>query len=96
MAFREGDKLKGSSNYYVWAPKMRAILCAEGQWTITATEQTYTMFLVTIDGEAMTKAQLRRKKTLACRLILLSVADNLIDLIAEHLDPAIAWKTLKD
>ena len=44
----------------------------------------------------MTEAQLKRNKTLACRLILLSVADDLIDLIAEHSDPAIAWKTLKD
>ena len=96
IAFREGDKFKGSSNYYVWALKMRAMLHAEGQWTIIETEQTHTVFPVTLDGEAMTEAQLKQKKTLACRLILLFVADDLIDLIAEHLDPAIAWKTLKD
>ena len=54
------------------------------------------MFPVTIDSEAMTEAQLRRKKTLACCLILLSVTNDLIDLIVEHSDPAIAWKTLKD
>ena len=44
----------------------------------------------------MTEAQLKKRKTLACRLILLSVSDDLIDLIAEHSDPAMAWKTLKD
>ena len=44
----------------------------------------------------MTEAQLKKRKTLACRLILLSVSDDLIDLIAEHSDPAVAWKTLKD
>ena len=29
-------------------------------------------------------------------MILLSVSDDLIDLIAEHSDPALAWKTLKE
>ena len=96
IAFREGDKLKGSSNYYVWALKMRAMFRAEGQWAITETVQIHTVFPVTLDGEAMTEAQLKRKKTLACRLILLSVANDLIDLIAEHSDPAVVWKTLKD
>ena len=95
-AFREGDKLKGSSNYYVWALKIRAMLHAEGQWAITEIEQTHIVFPVTLDSEAMTEAQLKRKKILACRLILLSVADDLIDLIVEHSDPAIVWKTLKD
>ena len=93
---REGDKLKGASNYYVWALKMRAILRGEGQWAITETEQLHAVFPITIDGEVMTEAQLKRKKTLACRLILLSVADDLVDLVVETSDPAIAWKTLKE
>ena len=37
-----------------------------------------------------------KKKILACRLILLSVTDDLVDLVAEHIDPAIAWKALKE
>ena len=94
--FKEGDKLKGSSNYYVWALKMRAILRAEGQWAVTEIQQTPTVFPVSIDDEAMTEAQLKKRKTLACRMILLSVSDDLIDLIAEHSDPALAWKTLKE
>ena len=94
--FKKGNKLKGSSNYYVWALKMRAILRAEGQWAVTETQQMPTIFPVTIDNEAMTEAQLKKRKTLACRLILLSVSDDLIDLIGEHSDPALAWKTLKD
>ena len=48
------------------------------------------MFPVTIDGEA------KQKKTLACYLILLSVSDDLIDLVAETSDPAVVWKTLKE
>ena len=30
ISFRENHKLKGSSNYYVWALKMRAVLRGEG------------------------------------------------------------------
>ena len=96
ISFRENDKLKGSSNYYVWALKMRAVLQGEGQWTITETEQRPQTFPVTIDGEQLTEAKLMKKKILACRLILLSVTDDLVDLVAEHIDPAIAWKALKE
>lgn len=54
-AFREGDKLKGSSNYYVWALKMQAVLRAEGQWSVTETEQNPINFPVVIEGETMTE-----------------------------------------
>lgn len=95
-AFRDGDKLKGASNYYVWTLKMRVVLRAEGQWSVTETEQNPGNFPATIEGELVTKAQLKRKKTLACQLLLLSVFDNLIDLIAEHTNPTAAWKAFKD
>ena len=96
VSFREGDKLKGMMNYYVWALKMQAILRAEGHWGLTEELQTHTTYPVTIDGEFYTKAQLKKKRAIACRLILLSVADDLIDLIAEFSDPALVWKTLKE
>ena len=96
VILRKEDKLKGSANYYVWALKLRAMLKAEGQWGITKTQQIPTVFPVTIDGDVMTEAQLKKKKILACRTIMISVSDDLIDLIAEHADPAMAWKTLKD
>jgi hypothetical protein len=89
VAMREGDKLKGSSNYYVWSLKIRAMLRAEGQWGITESEQNPAVFPATIDGEAMTESQIKRKKVLACRLLLLSISDDLIDLVAEHSDPAL-------
>jgi len=38
VAFREGDKLKGFPNYYVWALKIRVMLRTEGQWIVTKTE----------------------------------------------------------
>jgi len=49
--FKEADKLKGMSNYYVWSLKMRAVLRVESQWAITETAQTHTVYPVTIDGE---------------------------------------------
>ena len=87
VSFREGDKLKGMTNYYFWALKMRAILRAEGHWGLTEEPQTHTTYPVTIDGEFYTEAQLKKKRAIACRLILLSVTDDLIDLIAEFSDP---------
>jgi len=68
---------------------MRAVLRAKGQWAITENEQSPAAYLVTIDGEAYMEAQLKKKKVLACRLLLLSVISELIDLIAEHSDPVV-------
>ena len=96
ISIREGDKLKGMSNYYVWALKMRAILRAENQWSVTEAEQAPTVFPANIDGETLTETQLKRKKILACRLIILSVSDYLVDMIVEFLDLALAWKALKE
>ena len=96
VAFREGDKLKGLKNYYVWALKMRAVLRAESLWSITKSQQIPTAYLVTIEGDAFTETQLKKKKALACRLILLAVSDDLVDMIAEHTNPAEAWKALKN
>jgi len=53
-------------------------------------------FAVYIDGEIDTEGQLKKKRVLVCRLILMSVSDDFIDLIAEHKDPAVVWKALKD
>lgn len=96
MAFREGDKLKGSPNYYVWALKMQAIFRAEGKWAVIEIEQNLTMFPPIIDGEAMIEAQLKKKKVLACILLLLSISDNLVGLVIEYSDPVMVWKTFKD
>ena len=96
ISIKEGDKLKGMSNYYVWALKMRAILRVENQWSVTEAEQAPTVFPANIDGETLTKTQLKRKKILACRLIILLVSDDLVDMIAEFSDPALAWKALKE
>jgi len=96
VAFWETDKLKGLSNNYVWSLKMRAMLRVEGQWGVTSVEQNHTTFPITIDGETLTEAQLKKKNALACRLMLVSVSNDLIDLIADCKDPVQSWKVLKD
>lgn len=53
------------ADYYVWALKMKVVLRAEGQWGITEEVQTNTVYPITIDGEAYTEAQLKKKKALA-------------------------------
>ena len=60
IAIREGDKLIGSTNYYVWSLKMRAMLRAESQWGITESEHYPAAFSATIDGEVITEAQLKK------------------------------------
>jgi hypothetical protein len=95
IGFHESDKLKGLSNYCVWGLKMRAYLRGESLWTITESEQRPAAFPVQIDGEQFTKVHLRKKKVVACRAIAMAVADDLVDLVAGHTDPALAWKALK-
>jgi len=60
VAIREGEKLKGSVNYYVWALKMSSILRAEGQWGVTEQELVPVAFPAVIDGEQLTKTMLKK------------------------------------
>jgi len=42
---------------------MKVVLRIEGKWAIIEMEQNLDIFLTTIDGEAMTEAQLKKKNT---------------------------------
>jgi hypothetical protein len=96
IGFREVDKLKGLSNYYVWGLKIRAYLRGESQWTIIESEQKPVVFPTLIDGEQFTEVQLQKNKATACRAITMLVADDLVDLVAGYTDSALAWQALKD
>ena len=97
VSIRERDKLKGLSNYYVWALKFRAILRGESLWAITEEESRPEQYPVTIDGEQYTQIQLKKKKAAAaCKILTMAVIDDLVDTVAVHIDPALAWKALKD
>lgn len=52
-------------------------------------------YLVTIDGEAMIEVQLRKRKATATKILTIAVNDDLVDMVATHTDPALAWAALK-
>ena len=92
---RDTDKLKGQENYYVWALKLRAILRGENLWSIIEAVQSPLAYPATIDGEQMTEVQLRKRKATATRILTLAVNDDIVDVVASHADPALAWAALK-
>jgi hypothetical protein len=65
-------------------------------WAFTEEVITPANFPATIDGEQYTEGQLKKKKALACRILTMAVSDNMVDSVAVHIDPALAWKALKD
>jgi hypothetical protein len=95
ITIRDADKLKGQHNYYVWSLKLRAILRGENLWAISETVQNPVVYPATIDGEAMTEVQLRKRKATATRILTLAINDDLVDMVAAHADPALAWAALK-
>ena len=94
QGLKESDKLKGIDNYYVWSLKMRAMLHAKGYQPLTEEEQKQTSYLATIEGEIVSEALLKKQNTLACKMILLSLVDDLIDTVADFTDPSKAWAAL--
>ena len=94
--FREGDKLNGLSNFYVWSLKREAVMRGEGLWVVIKMAQNPQAYPATIDGEQLTKSQLKKKNAFACRLLVMFVADDIVDLVANQIDPTSAWKVLRD
>ena len=95
ITIRNADKLKGQQNYYVWALKLRAILRGENLWTISEILQNPMVYPATINGEAMTEVQLRKRKATAMRILTLAVNNDLVDMVIAHANPALAWAVLK-
>ena len=96
VSIREIDKLKGLSNYYVWGLKLRAILRGESLWAITEEEIRPDQYPVMVDGELYTQIQLKKKKAAACKILIMVVCDDLVDIVAAYTDPALVWKALKN
>ena len=90
------DKLIGVDNYPIWSLKMRSFLRSESLWEFTEAEMKPASFPITIEGEQLSEAVFRKRKALACRLILWSVANQHVGLVADITDPAESWKKLKD
>ena len=96
FAMKEGDKLRGDENYYIWSRKMQIILRGEGMWTITKEETNPASFPVKIDREDLTVVQFWRRKDLGCKVISMSIVDDLVDTIVDLTDPTKVWAALKE
>ena len=68
----------------------------ESLWAITEEEIRPDQYPVTVDGEQYTLAQLKRKKALACKILVMAVYDDMVDTVASHTNPTLAWRALKD
>ena len=54
------------------------------------------MYPVIVDGEAVTESMLKKKKATACRILTMSIHDNLINIVTMHIDSIDAWRSLKE
>ena len=48
------------------------------------------VYPATIDSEAMTEVQLRKRKATAMKILTFAVNDDLVDMVTAHVDPALA------
>jgi hypothetical protein len=92
----KANKLTGTSNYYVWSLKMRAILRREGMWDITENAFNLDAYPVVIDCVARMEVQVRKMKDTAVSGQILSVHNDIIDVVAAHRCPTAAWLALRN
>jgi hypothetical protein len=92
----ETNKLIGTSNYYVWSLKMKAILCREGSWDITENAFNPEAYSVVIDGILTMEVQIQKMKDTTVSRLILSVHNDIIDIVAVHRCLAVAWLALRN
>jgi hypothetical protein len=88
LSFGESNKLEGETNYNVWRLKVKVLFKRENMWEFTETKTIPAAFLVHIGG--------RQLKNKAISFLVMAVKDDLVNIIAEHDDPADAWRALQD
>ena len=70
--------------------KIKAILRAESKWSIIELETTSAAFPIIVDGKQLTKIQFKKKKNAAWSLIILSVSNDIVDLVVGFINPTLA------
>jgi hypothetical protein len=75
---------------------MRDILRGEGLWELIESQFSPSSFPAILAGETITIVGLRKKKALAIKPLTMVVKDDLIDSVAEYIDPSVVWATLKN
>ena len=97
ISIGEANKLEGVSNYHVWSLRMRALFRRERLWEITSNRIDPTAFPTVVGGVNVAgQHALDEMKASAMSALIASVKDDIVDMIAEHLDPFDAWNTLRD
>jgi hypothetical protein len=96
LSFGESNKLEGETNYNVWRLKVKVLFKRENMWEFTETKTIPAAFLVHIGGQQLTEYHLRQLKNKAISFLVMAVKDDLVNIIAEHDDPADAWRALQD
>jgi hypothetical protein len=92
----EANKLAGIQNYNVWKIKMEAILRRERLWGLVETNRSIAVFPAEIDGVFYpNEEKLRSAKQRARFGLILSVADNLLGIVAGKPDLADSWDLLR-
>jgi hypothetical protein len=92
----EPNKLQGLQNHNVWKIKMEAILRREKLWNIVETKRTISIFPITVEGITYeSEERLHSEKQRAHFGLILSVADNLIGIVAGKKDLANSWDVLR-
>ena len=75
---------------------MKLILRSKRHWAITVEEQNPEYYPIIIGGETpKDEDQLLYKKAVACKVICLAISDEIVDAVAEILDPVVIWQTLR-
>jgi hypothetical protein len=92
----KANKLTGTSNYYVWSLKMRAILLREGMWDITKNAFNPDAYPMVIDGVPRTEVQVRKMKDTAVLGLIMSMHNDIIDIVVAHRCPVAAWLALRN
>jgi hypothetical protein len=79
----EANKLIRIQNYNVWKIKIESILRRERLWGLVETNRTIIVFLTTIEGVSYpNEEELQSEKQRARSGLILSVADNLLGIVA--------------
>jgi hypothetical protein len=81
---RDLNKLKRLSKYYIWSLRLRAILRKEGHRSYSKSVITIASFSILIKRVNLIEAIFKKKKSFACKIIILSIADDRVDKITHY------------
>ena len=91
----EANKLARLKNYCIWSLKIRTLLRIEGLQELTKAFFSPTSFPADYARMNIIAVKLKKLKVLAIKILIMSVNDDLINIVAEQTKPTTAWAALK-